>query len=88
MPYLPVVDGSWGYRNLNVIPRLPGVTDEQANEFALRDMCDYGARQIALGKADELEFRIWPNEKDYIDAYMAERHPKVLYRLRWPVCEA
>ena len=80
MPYLRNVSGPWGFRRVDTF-RPPDMTDEQANEVAIRDMCDYGARQVALGKADELEFRIVPNERSYIDRYMAEKHPTIAYTL-------
>jgi hypothetical protein len=67
MPYLPVVELDW----------------EDHHTHGLVRMMEYGVEQVKAGKADGLEFCIWKNEREFIDAYMKKHHPTILYQNQW-----
>ena len=63
----------------------PGCATEAAYDVALRRMCDRGAAEFAAGRCKGLHLRIWSTEVGKVEAYMAEKHPGVPYKMTWPV---
>lgn len=69
---MPSVNGGWEDVN-------PATGKSMGNEHALRNLCDYGAQQVATGKCDCLAIDCMPGEQDFVRRYMSETHPTVAY---------
>jgi hypothetical protein len=64
----------WGARVAREDRRWPD------GEEGLREMCDYGASQVAAGKHDALHFDLFNLEEvEFIEGYMKQRHPDVRF---------
>ena len=60
----------------------PAIGTADYGEDGLKEMCDYGAKQIRRGEYDALEFNVMPREVEFIKQYMAETHPNIRYRFK------
>lgn len=58
--------------------------EDFAGDDGLRAMCDFGASEVAAGRADVVSFSIMGSEADFVREYMADKHPSTPYSMNWP----
>jgi len=59
---------------------------ERNAELGLREMCDFGAAEVAKGHAEEVRFNLFnQSEANFVRRYMAEKYPAVKFTRTWIV---